>query len=196
VYSIKTLAESTASSNIIAAQAKSLQIIKDRVCLSHGKVDNTTDTCKSTGPGVMSARHMVEYEKQVLLKHLKDTELVLNQKGACLGLSDPWPPVSGRGSGAIQRGYGRAPRAAGGARDHPRSGGCRLTHFRPSRAKSAFLNVSASRTEDRVAGAGQLHREGAPGRGAKPLGQRPTPSCPKRRSENSIYLVISSDSTS
>ena len=60
-------------------------------------------------------------------------------------LSDPWPPVSGRGSGAIQRGYGRAPRAAGGARDHPRSGGCRLTHFRPSRAKSAFLNVSASR---------------------------------------------------
>mmetsp|Transcript_6324 Transcript_6324/g.10144 ORF Transcript_6324/g.10144 Transcript_6324/m.10144 type:complete len:400 (+) Transcript_6324:92-1291(+) len=81
VYSIKTLAASTASANIIAAQAKSLQIIKDRVCLSHGKVDNTSDTCKSTGPGVMSARHMVEYEKQVLLKHLKDTELVLNHKG-------------------------------------------------------------------------------------------------------------------
>jgi hypothetical protein len=82
VYSLTQLAKSTASANIVRAQADQLQIIRDRVCLASAKVVNgTAKVCKASGPGVMTGAYMVEYEKQVLLKGLTSPHLILNTQG-------------------------------------------------------------------------------------------------------------------
>jgi hypothetical protein len=136
VYQITTLARSTASSNLVRAQADVLQIIRDRVCLPNEKascadnpgfldernyfcrawrghncstavesegysqqgedavlnnchascglcqVNGTTNICNAQGSGTMSGRHMVAYEKQVLLKTLNASQLVVTQTGS------------------------------------------------------------------------------------------------------------------
>jgi len=70
-YNIERLAYATAQANVISAQAKALQIVKDRVCPSFARVlDNSTGAATCAGNSAMSTTQLVAYQNQVLLKVL------------------------------------------------------------------------------------------------------------------------------
>jgi hypothetical protein len=83
-YNLERHAWATAQANFVVAQAQSLQLVKDTVCLNSAKVYNGSHmVCSqsSTTSGVMGSRHLVEYQKQVLLRTLNSSNIVYNAKG-------------------------------------------------------------------------------------------------------------------
>lgn len=77
-YTIVRGAYGTAQANLVSAQAKAVQIVKNLVCPGYAKVLNTstgnrTDTCSSSSSHSMDSKQLVAYQNQVLLKALNAT---------------------------------------------------------------------------------------------------------------------------
>jgi len=83
-YMIVRKAWATAQANLVSAQAKSIQIVRDRVCpdYARGYVDETSSAATCIAPGwVMDSKQLVEYQKMTLLKHHNASHLIYNLKG-------------------------------------------------------------------------------------------------------------------
>jgi len=79
-YMIEQLAYATAQANIISAQAKAVQIVKDNVCQKDGRVIGAgSTTCLSDK--AMSGTHLTSYQKQVLLKASGASHFVYDAEG-------------------------------------------------------------------------------------------------------------------
>lgn len=77
-YKITQLAYANARANLVSAQAKSLQIIRDHVCPGFARVGNNGTgiaTCHQSH--AMEGKQLVAYQNQVLLKNLKSTHVNL-----------------------------------------------------------------------------------------------------------------------
>jgi regulator of protease activity HflC (stomatin/prohibitin superfamily) len=84
-YVIKRKAFATAQANVVSAQAKSLQIVRDIVCPDYARGyasgnNLTAQTCVAPG-WVMDSKQLVSYQKMTLLKHHNASHLIYNLKG-------------------------------------------------------------------------------------------------------------------
>jgi len=77
-YKITQLAYANARANLVSAQAKALQIIRDHVCPAFARVgDNGTGIATCHQSHAMEGKQLVAYQNQVLLKNLKSTHVNL-----------------------------------------------------------------------------------------------------------------------
>jgi len=79
-YEIEQLAYATAQANIISAQAKAVNIVKNKVCQKEGRV-RVGDSVTCLANQTMSGTYLTSYQKQVMLKASAASHVVYDAEG-------------------------------------------------------------------------------------------------------------------
>jgi len=81
-YNLEREAYAYAQANIISAQAKAIQIVKDRVCPDYALITEPSGSTRCVGAKwSMTSTQLVGYQKMVLLKSHNASQIIYNMKG-------------------------------------------------------------------------------------------------------------------